>query len=120
VIVSFSCVIVDDSPGFLDSASRLLEAEGATVLGTARNGRDALNLMSSLDPDVVLLDVELGDEDGIEVARVIAAQPNPPAVILISSRDRQELGELMQPGEVAGFLVKDSLSAQEVANLLTY
>src|ERR1700712_4568711 len=102
----FTCFIVDDSSEFLLSATRLLQAEGVVVMGTAGTGREALELATSLKPDVVLVDVELGAEDGVQVAASLSQIPGGPAVILISTRDRSELQELYQPGQAVGFLTK--------------
>jgi len=117
-IVSLNCLIVDDSPEFLVSATRLLQAEGASVVGTAGTGHEALELASALEPDVVLVDVELGDEDGVQVAASLTTLPSAPVVILISTRDRLELRELMRPGQAAGFLTKDSLSLEAIRGLM--
>jgi DNA-binding NarL/FixJ family response regulator len=116
--MTFTCFIVDDSPEFLLSATRLLRAEGVSVMGTAGTGREALELVTSLKPDVVLVDVELGDEDGVEVAASLSRIPGGPSVILISTRDRLELQELLNPGEAVGFLMKGSLSLEAIRAVL--
>jgi two-component system nitrate/nitrite response regulator NarL len=116
--MTFSCLIVDDSAEFLASAARLLRAEGVAVLGEARNGSAAIELAARLKPDVILVDVELGDEDGVEVAAALAAPADAPAVILISSHDRDGLRELLKPARVLGFIAKDVLSASAIAVLL--
>jgi two-component system nitrate/nitrite response regulator NarL len=116
--MTFTCCIVDDSPEFLLSATRLLRAEGVNVIGTAGTGREALELVTSLRPDVALVDVELGDEDGVEVATSLSKIPNAPAIILISTRDRLELQELLKPGEAVGFLMKGSLSLEAIRAVL--
>jgi two-component system nitrate/nitrite response regulator NarL len=116
--MTFTCCIVDDSPEFLLSATRLLRAEGVVVLGTAGTGPEALELARSVTPDVILVDVELGDEDGVQVAASLSAIPDGPAVILISTRDRTELQDLYLPGQAAGFLMKRSLSAAAIRALL--
>jgi two-component system nitrate/nitrite response regulator NarL len=116
--MSFSCLLVDDSAEFLASAAGLLRAEGVDVLGAARNGLEAVELAGALSPDVILVDVELGDEDGVEVAGGLAAADDAPAVILISSRDRYDLRELHTPPKVLGFLTKDALSAAAITRLL--
>jgi two-component system, NarL family, nitrate/nitrite response regulator NarL len=63
------CLIVDDSRAFLDAASVLLEREGLRIVGVASTGREALREAETLRPDVVLLDISLGDESGFNVAR---------------------------------------------------
>jgi two-component system, NarL family, nitrate/nitrite response regulator NarL len=117
-MVSLSCLIVDDSEEFLASAARLLSLQGVQVVGRASSGDEALRLAAVLSPDVALVDVELGDEDGIELARRLTSEGSSAAVILISLRDRQELAELMAGSGAAGFLRKDALDARAVADLI--
>jgi two-component system nitrate/nitrite response regulator NarL len=115
--MSLSCVIVDDSEEFLDSATRLLSLQGVAVLGRASSGAEALRLVEELRPDVTLVDVELGDEDGIELTRRLASGHVATCVILISLRDRNELAELMTGSGAAGFLRKDALDVQALTDL---
>jgi two-component system, NarL family, nitrate/nitrite response regulator NarL len=118
VIVNLSCLIVDDSEEFLVSAARLLSVQGLTVVGRASSADEALRLAEALSPDVALVDVELGDEDGIGLARRLASVGSSATVILISVRDRNELTELMAGSGAVGFLRKDALDAQAVADLV--
>jgi two-component system, NarL family, nitrate/nitrite response regulator NarL len=118
VIVTLSCLIVDDSEKFLASATRLLSLQGVSVIGRASSGDEALRLAAALSPDVILVDVELGDEDGIELARRLTSGGLSAMVILISLRDRNELTELMAGSGAIGFLRKDALDAQAVADLI--
>src|SRR5438105_2788065 len=78
-------LIVDDHPSFRATARALLQAEGFDVVGEAEDGASALALVAELRPDVVLLDVQLPDLDGFEVAQRLGADG--PAVVLVSSRD---------------------------------
>ena len=93
--MSLSCLIVDDSEEFLASAARLLSLQGLSIAGQASSGPDAARLAKSRRPDVTLVDVELGDEDGIELAQQLIAAGSAGHVILISIRDRDELKELL-------------------------
>jgi two-component system, NarL family, nitrate/nitrite response regulator NarL len=113
-----SCLLVDDSEEFLASAARLLSAQGVSVVGRASSADEALRLNAALSPDVALVDVELGDEDGIELTRRLTADDSSAIVILISLRDRNELSELMAGSGAAGFLRKDALDAQAVEDLI--
>jgi two-component system nitrate/nitrite response regulator NarL len=116
--VRLSCLIVDDSEEFRASASRLLSAQGMTIAGCAAAGEEALRMAASLRPDVALVDVELGDEDGIELAAQLVESAAATAVILISIRDREELSELIRGSPARGFLRKDALDASCIAQLL--
>src|SRR4029453_19253765 len=79
------CLIVDDSPRFLDAARGLLEGQGVTVVGQASSSAEALRRAAELRPDVTLLDIDLGGESGLELARRLQDQagPAPAPVILI-------------------------------------
>ena len=116
--MTLSCLIVDDSEEFLASAARLLSLQGVSVVGRALSAAEALSLAASLSPDVALVDVELGDEDGIELARRLTADGSAAIVILISIRDRNELAELMADSGAIGFLRKDALDARAVTDLI--
>ena len=117
--MTLSCLIIDDSEKFLASATRLLSLQGVSVIGRASSGDEALRLAAALSPDVTLVDVELGDEDGIEVARRLTSGDLSAMVSLISLRDRNELTELMAGSGAIGFLRKDALDAHAVADLIT-
>jgi two-component system, NarL family, nitrate/nitrite response regulator NarL len=116
--VTLSCLIIDDSEMFLASASRLLSLQGIRIVGRASSGNEALRLAAALSPDVALVDVELGDEDGIELARRLTSGGLSAMVILISLRDRNELTELVAGSGAIGFLRKDALDAPAVAGLV--
>lgn len=113
-------LVVDDHPAFRASVRRLLESEGYRVIGEAADGGNALNATIELDPDIVLLDVQLPDIDGFEVADRIAASADgrPPAVILVSSRERSDFGPLLDAAPVRGFVSKSELTAEALSELL--
>ena len=107
-------LIVDDHPGFRASARKLLESGGFLVLGEAADGAEALALARELRPRVVLLDVQLPDTDGFDVAERIRALEDPPDVILTSSRDSSDYGSLIATAAVRGFVAKAELSTDAV------
>jgi DNA-binding NarL/FixJ family response regulator len=116
--VALRCLIVDDSEAFLASASRLLARQGVEVVGHASSGTEALELARKLAPDVVLVDVQLGREDGLEVTRRLAAKAPVTQVILISSHSQDELADLVRDSSAAGFMPKASLGADAISELL--
>jgi two-component system, NarL family, nitrate/nitrite response regulator NarL len=116
--VVLRCLIVDDSEEFLDSASRLLSAQGLDVVGRASSGAEAVRLVQTLGPDVVLVDVQLGDEDGLELTRRLAADARETRIILISTHPKDELTELIVDSPAVGFLPKTALGAEAIAELL--
>src|SRR6185437_13117517 len=114
-----SVLIVDDHPSFRASARRLLEAEGFEVVGEAGDGHAAIAAAQELQPDLVLLDVQLPDLNGFEIAERLAALALPLAVILTSSRNPAEYGQLATDGVVRGFVPKADLSGAVLTALLT-
>jgi CheY-like chemotaxis protein len=114
------CLIVDDSPRFQTAARGLLEREGVAVVGVASTGAEALRSVEALRPDVTLLDIDLGDESGFEVAvrlhRDVGLPPSP--VILVSTHAEQDYAELIAASPVVGFLSKSALSADAIRDLL--
>ena len=113
-------LIVDDHPSFRATARALLEAEGYEVVGEAEDGASALAAAASLRPDVVLLDVQLPDLDGFQVAARLSAGSNGcgPAVVLTSSRDGSDFGPLVAESGARGFVAKAELSGAALAALL--
>jgi DNA-binding NarL/FixJ family response regulator len=111
-------LIVDDHPSFRTSARRVLEDAGYTVIGEAHDGRSALAAARALRPAVILLDVQLPDLDGFEVALRLTGEADPPAVVLTSSRDGGEFGGMIARSGARGFVAKDELSGPTLAALL--
>jgi len=116
--MALTVLIVDDHPSFRASARMLLESEGFDVIGEAEDGVGALEAVRNLAPQVLLLDVQLPDIDGFEVAARLTANGNSPAIVLTSSRDVNDLGPLGQRGGVRGFIPKSELSGSALEALL--
>jgi CheY-like chemotaxis protein len=113
--VSLSCLIVDDSVAFLQAAGRLLEREGLTVAGVASTAAEALERASELQPDVVLVDIVLGQASGLDVARRLAPRAGErPVVILVSTHAESDFADLIAETPAAGFLAKGDLSADAI------
>jgi len=114
------CLIVDDSPSFLKAACGLLERQGITVVGVASTSAEALRRTQELRPDVTLVDIDLGGESGLELARRLHRQTGPirSAVILISAHAEQDYAELIAASPAVGFLSKTALSAAAICDLL--
>jgi DNA-binding NarL/FixJ family response regulator len=114
------CLIVDDSPRFLAAARGLLERQGVAVVGVAFSSAEALQRAEQLRPDVTLLDIDLGGESGLELARRLHGQASrvPAPVILISTHAEQDYAELIAASPAIGFLPKTALSADAIRDLL--
>jgi DNA-binding NarL/FixJ family response regulator len=95
-----------------------LAAQGVEVVGRASSGAEALRLAQELEPDVALVDVQLGPDDGLELTRRLAATAPVTPVILISSYSKAELSELVGDSPAVGFLPKASLGADAIVELL--
>jgi two-component system response regulator EvgA len=112
-------LIVDDHPSFRSTARALLQSEGYDVVGEAENGVGALRRARELHPDVVLLDVQLPDFDGFEVAaRLTSMNGTAPAVVLTSSRDGSDFGPLVAQSGARGFIPKGELSGAALKAVL--
>jgi DNA-binding NarL/FixJ family response regulator len=110
--VQLRCLIVDDNRPFLEAARLLLEREGIAVAGVATTSSDALRLEEELRPDVVLVDIRLGDESGFDLARRLSR-----TVILISTHAQNEYADQIAASPAAGFIPKAQLSASTVLRL---
>jgi CheY-like chemotaxis protein len=111
-------LIVDDHPGFRAAARRLLELEGYVVVGEAEDGMTAIDRARELRPQVILLDVQLPDIDGFEVAERLSLDAIMPAVVLTSSREASDYGPCLARTPACGFLPKAELSAAGIADIL--
>ncbi|MBV9417162.1 MAG: response regulator transcription factor [Solirubrobacterales bacterium] len=111
-------LIVDDHASFRSAARMLLQADGYRVIGEAVDGVSGLSEARRLHPDVVLLDVGLPDQSGLDLAGELAAGPDPPAVVLVSSRDQSDFGRLIERSGARGFIAKSRLSADTLQALI--
>jgi DNA-binding NarL/FixJ family response regulator len=111
-------LIVDDSDTFLTSASRLLESQGLEIVGTATSSQEALELAAASLPDLALVDVELGEEDGLALADELHSRSPATRVVMISTYDRDQVQDLIAASSAVGFLPKSRLSGDAVRALL--
>ncbi len=112
-------VIVDDHAGFRSSARALLEAEGFDVVGEADDGGSALTVIDLLRPHIVLLDIQLPDIDGFEVAERLAGAGDPPAVVLVSTRGASAYRRRLAQSPARGFIAKSELSGNALSALVS-
>src|SRR5690349_18856573 len=111
-------LVVDDHPSFRRCARAMLEAEGFEVVGEAADGEGALARAAELAPDLVVLDVQLPDLDGFEVAAKLLADAPDLAIVLVSSREAKDYGPLIERSGVRGFIFKADLSGAALERLL--
>jgi two-component system, NarL family, nitrate/nitrite response regulator NarL len=116
------CLLVDDNAAVLSSARTLLDQQGVKVVGTASTSAEVLRMAAALRPDVVLVDIALGEENGFDLARRLAEdnQDNEGAmaVIMISSAAESDYADLVAESPAAGFLAKAELSAEGICRIL--
>jgi DNA-binding NarL/FixJ family response regulator len=117
--VSRTALIVDDHPSFRASARALLAEAGFDVVGEVADGRSALTAIDVLEPDLVLLDVQLPDMSGFDVCAELERRGVPPPdVVLVSSREASDYGELVARSCACGFVEKGELSSDALVALL--
>jgi DNA-binding NarL/FixJ family response regulator len=112
------CVIVDDNPHFLEAAAKLLARQGISIAGMASTITDALDLVAQLQPDVAVVDINLGTDSGFDLAELLADSAVPSPVILTSTCSEQEFDDLITASPALGFVPKTALSADAIRALL--
>jgi two-component system nitrate/nitrite response regulator NarL len=113
-------LIVDDNERFLEAARSTLERDGIEVVGTATTAAEAERQADELDPDVVLVDLNLGADSGFDLTRRLAEpRSNYSRVLLISTRDEEDFSDLIRESPAIGFLSKSDLSAGAIRELLS-
>src|SRR5580658_9947280 len=117
-VVRPTVLIVDDHEVFRASARALLQAGGFDVIGEAAGGMEAIEAVSALRPEVVVLDIQLPDLDGLAVAERLAEAPDPPAVVLVSGREAATYGPRLRRTSARGFISKSELSGKALAALI--
>jgi CheY-like chemotaxis protein len=120
--MAIRCLIVDDNARFARTASEILQEDGIDVLAVAGGCYEAVRLARELRPDLALVDIDLGGESGLKVARRLRAQQPEPladAVILISTHAQEEFAELIAASPAVGFLAKAELSADAIEAVLS-
>ncbi|MGI5490186.1 response regulator [Microtetraspora malaysiensis] len=115
-----SCLIVDDNDHFKEAARQLLEADGIAVLGVASTTAEALRRFAELRPDFVLVDIDLGEENGFDLTLRLtdAAGGDPPNIIQISTYDEKDFAEVIAASPAVAFLPKLSLSGRAINEIL--
>lgn len=113
--VPLRVLVVDDHPGFRRAAREVLQARAYAVVGEAGCAAEALEAAERLEPDAVLLDVCLGDDNGYVVARALTRFDPAPAVLMVSCSDHDDGDAHARACGARGFLLKDRLAATDLA-----
>jgi DNA-binding NarL/FixJ family response regulator len=120
-VIPSRCLIVDDNTSFREEMRALLMEQGLDVVGGAGSAADAHRQIAELRPDIALIDIDLGGESGLELARQLRQEPSDALalqVILISTHDGAEYADLIQASPAVGFLAKSDLSAASIRRML--
>ena len=117
--MTLRCILVDDSHHFLAAARSLLECQGVTVVGTASTTGEVLRRVQEVQADVTLVDINLGDESGLDLARKLYRMTSATPVILISTHAEEDYASLIAATPAIGFIPKAALSARAVRDLLS-
>ncbi|GAA1263407.1 response regulator [Planotetraspora silvatica] len=114
------CLIVDDNDHFLEVACDVLGREGIEIVGVASTRADAISQAATLRPDVLLVDITLGDESGLDLARDLASgeHAEPSRVILISTYAEGDLADIITASPAIAFLPKARLSGRAISEIV--
>jgi DNA-binding NarL/FixJ family response regulator len=116
VSVPVRVLLVDDRCDFRSLARALLAQRGYAVVGEAASGPAALSAAARLQPDAVMLEVEIADGEGFEVARAPNQVCPGASVLLVSVRDYGACEELVRGAGAAGFLLKSQLATADLGD----
>jgi DNA-binding NarL/FixJ family response regulator len=112
-------LIVDDHAEFRSLARDLLEHGGFDVVGEAIDAATTFRAVAETRPEIVLLDVQLPDVNGFDVARALCDQDHAPTVVMISTRDEADFGHRLERCGARGFISKSRLSGSVLAALVS-
>ena len=105
-----SVLIVDDHAAFRALARKVLARAGFDVVAEAADGESALAAAARINPEIVVLDVQLPGINGFEVARRLLASSSAPAVVLVSTAEAVDYGRRIGESGAVGFITKSNLS----------
>jgi DNA-binding NarL/FixJ family response regulator len=111
--MDFKILLVDDNQTFAASVKQFLQIlHGATVVGHATNGLEALEQARALEPDLILMDIGLPDMSGLDIARTLQTWSAPPKVIFLTMHNNQPYRDAAQKAGAAGFVSKANFVSQ--------
>lgn len=114
--MSISVLLADDHTVVRDGLRAILEAQGdIKVVGDAANGREAVNLVLKLKPDITIVDITMPELNGIDAAsRMRQLSPSTEIIILSMHANKRHIGRALQAG-ARGYLIKESAGMEVVA-----
>jgi DNA-binding NarL/FixJ family response regulator len=112
-------LIADDHRLFAEALQAILALDARiAVVGYAGNGAEAVRLAAELEPDVVLMDVDMPSVDGLEAARAIRADPGDARVLMLTGSSSREDVEAARRSGAAGYVTKDRVPAELIAAIV--
>jgi DNA-binding NarL/FixJ family response regulator len=111
-------LVIDDNAAFRGALGKVLDTDRFTVIAEAATGASGVQLARQHEPDLVIVDVQLPDTDGFDVAEQLAALDLPMEVILTSGLHLSDLGTLVAESSARGFIPKAELSVRAIDALL--
>jgi DNA-binding NarL/FixJ family response regulator len=106
-------LLVDDSPEFLDAAGRFLAADpDIEVVGSAISGIEAIEQVSLVKPDLILMDLAMPGINGLETTRRLKAEPGAPRIIILTLHDNPEYRAASESVNADGFIAKSDFGAE--------
>lgn len=106
-------LLVDDSLAFLESATRFLQGDERTeIIGRVLSGREALEQVTQLHPDLVLMDLAMPGMSGLEATSLIKASPNAPCVVILTLNDSNEYRKAATAAGADGFVTKSEFGTE--------
>jgi DNA-binding NarL/FixJ family response regulator len=114
------CLIVDDNASFLAASRAVLHRQGVSVVGVASTVAEGLLRAEELTPDLILVDIDLGEESGFELARQLACRfhVSPADIIFISAHPEDDFADLIGESPALGFVSKSDLSRSAIEVVL--
>jgi CheY-like chemotaxis protein len=113
------CVIVDDNLDFVIAASRLLARQGIAVVGVAHTIPDGLRCIEKAEPAVILVDIDLGSENGFDLVEQLDRNSTTAApVILISTHAAEDFADMVAASSAVAFVTKSELSGAAIREAL--
>jgi DNA-binding NarL/FixJ family response regulator len=107
-------VLADDNRGFLDAAGRYLATQSVEVVGMASTGLETLRLLDALKPELLMLDLEMPDLDGLAVLRLVKSREPAPRVIVVTLHDHEQYRTAAARAGADGFVPKRAFTTELV------
>jgi DNA-binding NarL/FixJ family response regulator len=119
--VALRCLIVDDNTAFVAAAESVLNGSDFDVVGGATTVSEALRQVAELNPEVVLVDIDLGEESGFALVRQVmqASDGDHPQLIMVSAHPEEAFADLIAESRAAGFINKSELSRARLSEVLS-